>query len=343
VVALVLVLVTLFNATVAMAQDNQGSITGQVLNGTQEDAQLGADLEVVLITLDNGSPVSSSSTLTDDSGGFEFADLSTTSAYAYFLTTVHQNTEYMSDLVQFDEAEVAKIVDVTVYDATSDENYSTSHIRVGMAHSVIHVQEESIFVEEFVSIINDGNQTYMGSEEIPGSNGQLYATLKFYLPSDVDMTTLQYVQGIMGGRAFKQSPGFVDTLPVIPGAKEIAYSYEIPFRTGNYTFDIRTNYHTSGVAILVQDNVGIADYSDQLIRGGSTEIPGEAERFTSYTASNIGPNNLLAIELSRAPQDYQDVYKWIGLAFAFMAVIAPIAYVIAHKGRSKPVDVTDEQ
>ncbi|MDY6835669.1 MAG: hypothetical protein SVY53_12795 [Chloroflexota bacterium] len=342
-VALVLVLLTLLNTAVVMAQDNEGSISGQVLNGTQDNTQLGADLEVVLITMENGSPLTSSSTLTDDSGGFEFVELSTDAAYAYFLTTVHQNVEYMSNLVQFDEEEVAKTMDVTVYDAASDENYSTSHIRIGMAHSLIHVQEGSIFVEEFISIINDGNQTYVGSEEIPGSNGQLFATLKFYLPSDADKTTLQYAQGIMSGRAFKNSDGFVDTLPVTPGAKEIAYSYEIPFTTGSYTFNVRTNYHTSGVALLIQDNIGVSDFSDQLVHGETTEISGEAERFTSYSASNIGPNNVLEIELSRAPDDYQDVYKWIGIVFAIMAVIVPIAYVIARRGQSKTIDVVDER
>jgi 5-hydroxyisourate hydrolase-like protein (transthyretin family) len=247
------------------AEPDSGTIEGQIINGTEGGSSV-ANLEVTLQTYQNGAEVEATTAITDAEGRFVFAGLSTEPGYSYQVTLTFQQADYNSDWLTFDDGETNKSIEVTVYDATT----SDGSIRVMTAHTVMYPELDSLRVEEYLLVVNESDRTYIGAREIAEG---VRETLWFSLPDEA--TELQPGYGLMECCIYGSEDGFVDTMPVLPGGRELAYSYRINYNSGEYTFLRKVNYPTINYDLLVQgENVELA--SDQLAptRHSLSRIPG---------------------------------------------------------------------
>src|SRR5215212_11121508 len=213
----------------AMAQDN-GAIVGHVVNGTDGGA-VPADLEVVVHVLQNRVKTGERGVRTDGSGAFRLDGLATGPDLLYFPIVEYGGVPYYPDQpVVLSSAEPAP-VDLTVFEATPTPD-TVSFERLNML--VMDVSPAALSIMEMGSVVNGGDRTFAADAQITGSA----RTLRFALPPGaIDVAP----QAGLNPDALESTPdGFASTDPVLPGRREIAFSYELPYSAS--TLDLSRSF-----------------------------------------------------------------------------------------------------
>ena len=329
-VALLLIIFILSLSSSALAAEpGSGIIDGMVVNETASGSSV-ADQDVTLKTYLNDVEGDSTATKTDVEGYFVFGGLSTAPGYSYEVTITFQQAEYYSERLSFDEGETNKFTEVIVYDSTT----SDEAIKAAMAHTVIYVEQGSLRVVEYYFFVNEGDRTYIGSKEMDTEGTR--ETLRFSLPKEA--TELQPAQGLMECCIYDSEDGFVDTMPVLPGGKEIAYSYRVDYNSGAYTFSQNVSYPIVNYNLLVHGE-GIRIASDQL----TTEEPLNIEGilFNYLSGTDIAAGNILTTRLSGLPEtNNQNTVKWVGLVLIVLIAGFGFGYLL-RKRRLQPISPED--
>ncbi len=266
------------------AETGSGTIEGSVVNGTMGGSSV-ADLELTMTAYVNNAEADSFVTKTDNEGLFVFTNLPSEAGYLYEVKLTFQEAEYYSEPLIFQEGETRKSTTIAVYDSTaSDES-----IRIATAHTIAYVEQGNLTVKEYYLFVNESDRTYIGSD-----NEERKETLIFALPEGA--TELQATLGLMECCIFGNEDGFVDSMPVLPGSREVAYSYTIvPSNSKNYTFNQAINYHTMNFDFLIQSE-GLEISSSQLETGEPMDIEGIT--FTHLSGGNLSSDDTVEIQLS---------------------------------------------
>ncbi|MEE8194612.1 MAG: hypothetical protein V3T73_03825, partial [Dehalococcoidales bacterium] len=251
-------------ALAAAAAD--GVVEGRVINGTEGSGQV-ADQEITLKSYRDDTEVASATTRTDAEGSFIFTALATEADYSYNITLIFQEAGYDGERFGFSPGETAKTVQMTVYDATS----SDEAIRVDISHTVIYIDSGRLLVKELYLFINDTDRTYIGSKR--DAADEIRQTLRFSLPDGATGLQLEPAGDLMECCIRDSDDGFVDSMPVFPGFRNIAYSYSVSFAAGDYTLMRRVHYPIGLYELLVQD-VGVRVTSDQMATSELLEFEG---------------------------------------------------------------------
>jgi len=326
---LVMIFILGLSASALAAEPGSGMLEGRIVNGTADGSSV-ADQDITLKTYLNNTEVDSTTTETDSEGRFVFDGLSTESGYSYEVTLVFQQAEYYSEWLSFDVGEATKSVEVTVYDSTT----SDEAIKVAMAHTIIYVGQDSLKVMEYLLFVNETDRTYIGSEE--AATAEKGETLKFSLPKEA--TNLQYTLGLMECCIMSSEEGFVDTMPVLPGGREVAYSYEVNYDSGTYTFSRNVNYPTTRYDLLFQGS-SIEVTSDQLAAEEPMDI--EGTQFNHLSGSDLAPGDVLVVQLSGLTEtSNQWTVKWVALALVALTCGFGFIYLMRKK-RLQPVSPED--
>ncbi|MFQ6122004.1 MAG: carboxypeptidase-like regulatory domain-containing protein [Dehalococcoidales bacterium] len=293
------------------AEPDTGTIEGQVVNGTEGGSSV-ADQDVTLKTFLNDAEVGTTTTKTDAEGRFVFGGLSTESSYNYQVALTFQGTEYTSVWLNFDEGETTKSTEVIVYDSTT----SDEAIKVAMTHTIVYVGQGSLQVQEYFLFVNEADRTYIGPTE-DGNTG----TLKFSLPRGV--AELQYSLGLMECCIVGSEEGFADTMPVLPGSKEVAYSYKVNYSSAAYTFSQRVNYPTANFDLLIQSE-DIEITGNQLAIDEPLDIGGT--RFNHLFGRDLTPGDILVVQLSGLPEtSNQSTLGWVTLTL--VALVGGFSFI----------------
>jgi hypothetical protein len=316
------ILTLVLSAPAQAAEQGFGVIEGWLINGT-EDGSTVADQDVTLRIYLDSTEVDSSVAKTDAEGRFVFDSLDTKPGYSYQVWLNYQGAEYASEWLGFGENETSKSVEVIVYDSTT----SAEAIKVEVLQTIMVVEEGSLFTEEYFLFVNEGDRTYIGSQEIDGGN----ETLRFSLPEKA--TQLYYSLGLMECCAVVTGEGFVDTMPVMPGSKEVGYGYRVDYGSDTYTFSKRVNYPTASFVLYVQGEA-VEVSSDQLTAGELQHT--EGPRVVYLRGDNLAPGTTLAINVSGLPEaEDQGTHRWALLGLTFLGGGIVVGYVLV-KGRLQP-------
>ncbi len=181
------------------------------------------DLPVRLQAFDDFAPVFSLETTTDADGTFVFPEVEAKPHRMYMVTVEYQGVTYLADdvLVAFEETTEYE-ARVTVYDTTTDP----SQVVVERLHLFVEVPGQDVLrMVELYVFNNRGDKTLVAPEGQPG-------VLEFVLPEGA--TNLRFPQevGRIGQRFLSTERGFVDTVPILPGASRILFSYDLPYDRG---------------------------------------------------------------------------------------------------------------
>ncbi len=325
----IVLLVAIFTLSLSVptlaAEPDSGVIEGQLVNGTEGGSSV-ADQEIALQTYLNDTEVKKATTRTDAEGRFVFDGLSTEPGYSYQITLNFQQADYSSDWLSFDGGETSKFTEITVYDSTT----SDEAITVVNAHTIIYVEQDSLQVKEYFFFANMSDRTYIGSNEIDTEGTR--ETLKFYLPSEA--TELQPGNGLMGCCIYDSEDGFVDSMPVLPGSKEVVYSYRVDYNSGAYTFSRNVNYSIMSYNFLVQGE-GSNVISDQLIVEEPLDISGI--RFNHLSGGDFTPGDTVVAQISGLPNTgSQGIIIWVVLALGVLVGGFGFSYLL-RKRRLQPV------
>jgi hypothetical protein len=308
-VAPLVIIFALCLPTPALATEpGSGIIEGQIVNGTEGGSSV-ANQEITLYIYQNDTEVDSITTQTDATGHFVFDGLSTDSSYSYQVRLSFQQVEYNSDQLSFADGETIKSTKLIVYDATT----SDEAIKVSMAHTIIYVEPDTLWVTEYFLFANEADRTYIGSKEI--ATGGIRETLRFSLPERA--TELQPKYGLMECCIYNTEQGFVDTMPVLPGTKEIIYSYRIDYDSGTYLFSRDIDYPIVNYDFLIEgENSPVT--SDKLVPKEPLTIDNTV--FSHLSGTNIASGDTLVVQLSNLPgRDNQRVIIWVAMALVVLS------------------------
>lgn len=323
----VIILVLTLATPVLAAEPNNGTMEGLLVNGTKDGSSV-ANQEVTLKTFRNDAEVNSSTTKTDAEGYFVFKGLSTEPDYSYQVTLTFQQAEYSSDRLSFKEGETSKFAEVMVYDATT----SDEAIKVMTAHTVIYLEQGGLSVVEYLLFANESDRTYIGLRVIDQEGRR--ETLRFSLPKEA--IELQPGDGLMECCIFGSEAGFIDTMPVLPGGREIVYSYRVENDSGEYTFSRKVNYPTINYNFLVQGE-GVKLTSDLLVAEEPLNI--EGVQFSHLSGRNLKASDILLANIAGLPETgSQASLIWVAITLAVLTFGFSFGYL--RKGRKlQPVKV----
>ena len=311
--------------SVMAAETGAGRIEGLVFNSTQNSNV--ADQEVTLTTYLNSNELESKTARTDAKGVFVFQGLSVKTGYNYDVKTNYQLADYTSDKVDFGDGSTTKAIQITVYDSTT----STESLTVDTAHTIISADKNGLLINSYEMVANAANLTYIGIKELAPDKRE---TLKFVVPPG--SKELQYGLTLMGCCVIPGDGNISDTMPVLPGTREVVYSYTVPYKSNTYeltqTFDLPTKQYD---LLIEGDTIKVANA--KLMQVDPVAI--EGKQYSRYSALDMAAGEVLRVELSGLPQNSrQSIFKWIGLGLVALAFTGGF-FVLVRRRKVQPVPV----
>ena len=325
-IALLVVIFTLsLSASAAAAEPGGGIIEGRIINGTEGGSSV-ANQDITLKTYLDDTEMDAITTKTDNEGHFVFNSLSTESGYGYEVVLVFQLAEYYSEWLSFNEGETTKSAEIAVYDSTT----SDEAIKVEMVHTIIYVGLDSLKFMEYFLFVNETDRTYIGSGGAATVEGR--ETLRFFLPKEA--IGPQITLGLMECCITGSEEGFIDTMPIFPGSKEVAYSYIVNYNSATYTFLRKMNYPTTRYDLLFQGE-SIEVTGDRLAPEEPMDIDGTL--FKHLSGSDFNPGDILKAQLSGLPQTgNQGAILWVVLTLVMLGTGFSFVYLM-RKRKLQPV------
>lgn len=326
--ALLIMIFILFSspASVLAASPDGGVIEGLVVNGTEDGSSV-ADQEITLTISLNNAEVDKITTRTDAEGYFVFNSPSTEPGYSYQVTINFQQADYTSDWLSFADGESSKFAEVIVYDATT----SNESIKVMLAHTVIYPELDSLYVEQYSLIVNESDRTYIGTREITEG---VRETLWFPLPDGA--TELQPGDGLMECCIYSSEDGFFDSMPVLPGGKELIYSYRINYDSREYVFSQKVNYPTISYDLMAQgENIKLT--SNQLVSEEPLLI--QNDLFNHLSGKNLNPGDTISVQLSGLSSTSNQGSSIVWIVLTLLALTGGFSFIYLLR-RRKPQTVS---
>ncbi len=323
---LLLSLLPLLPASVSAAETGEGIIEGQLINGTENGGSV-ENQEIILTPYLDDISIETRSTFTDPEGSFLFSELPTGAGYSYDVALYYQEAEYHSERLVFAGDSYVKSIVLDVYDATENPEA----IQIEMAHIIIYVEPGILHVEEYLIFFNESDHAYIGTPS--SSDESTRETLKFSLPEGA--SELQISHGLMDCCITSTENGLVDSMAVLPGPKEIVYSYHIYLDSKKYVFSEGVNYPIKNLTLLIQgDNIDIS--SEQLFASEPLSVEGTA--FNHLSGNNIARDEVISIRLSNLPVTGNSA-NIIWLAFILAIPVIGFLFVFALRRRKLGVVV----
>jgi hypothetical protein len=261
----------------ALAQEPaDGVINGQVINGTEGGSSV-AEVEVILITYVDDVVAGTRTAKTDEKGEFQFDNV--VIEYEYLISAKYMEVYYYYS-VAFEPGETTAYVEVGVCDATtSDES-----IRVGLAHIIVTVEEESIQLTEVFWLVNDEDRTYVGTDGV----------LVFTLPEGA--LSFEAPQELMLDYQFLKDNKVTYLVPFPPGERQLVFSYMLAKPdSAEFTIPLEVDYPTDSLELMVEgEDIEVA--VDQLAPAEPV-ITDTGERFIHFWGENLSRGMVLNLHL----------------------------------------------
>jgi len=314
------VLSPIFLSTTIAQPQATGVIRGKVLNGTMDGTGV-ADVEVTLHQSGDGQEKERGTTKTDKDGAFSFSGLSSEKGEAYYLRATYKGVEYYSPTVSFgDKKEL--LLDLSVYETTDKD----TNISVKMHHVFMGLKEGVLWIQEIMVLENRGNLVYVGYRKVePGKR----EVLRISLPKKA--AALEPLKGLMGCCIVKTEDGFIDTMDIKPGRKEIRFSYKVDYGSSRYELSKRLYAKTESIDFLIRDK-GIKAKSDMLEFKGSVGNPGQ--RFLHLSGKDLVKGSRIVLELRGLPWG-KGFFKLAIVGLVVVIMGAGLAYPFMRKWTRK--------
>ena len=310
-IILTAIILILSLATSVAAAESDGTISGQVVNGTP-DGIVPANLNITLETYLSNTEPQVTPGQADAQGNFTFEGLNTDPTYTYQVVASYLGIEYRSQPVVFTEGETAMTTETSIYEKTE----SDEAISIALSHTIIYAEAQELLVTELFIFGNTGSLTYTGSEEALDG---IKMTVRLPIPSEA--ADIQLDPEIVDHVIFTDN-GLVFTAPILPGYTQVTYGYRLTNSSKDYTLNRTVAYTQSIYELLVQGAEQVdseqLDKEDQLVIEGIT--------YEYLTGESFPGGQAIAIKLSGLPQDTsQQTILWVvitllvlGSAFVFM-------------------------
>jgi 5-hydroxyisourate hydrolase-like protein (transthyretin family) len=273
-IIIVILTVCLLPAPAFAQETANGTVTGQVINDTTGSSVSGA--QVTLITYIDNALADFTYTNTDNEGNFIFENIDMENTY--LISVKYEEADYYYQ-VFFENDETTAFVSAGVCDVTTDD----ADIRIGKAHNIIEVEEDSLSVTMVFWLYNDGERT------LTGTDGVLF----FTLPEDA--YNLEAPEELMIDYLLLDSGKLTHLVPFPPGERQIVFSYQIAKPdTRDFTVPFTIDYPADSVEVMVLGEdieVAVAD----LLAPADPVYSETGERFIHFEGTSINRGAVIEV------------------------------------------------
>jgi len=312
-IAILLIILVFGLPVTALAQESAGGvINGQVINDTEDGGSV-AGIDVALIKYVDDMIAETSATKTDGEGKFQFNNVAM--EHEYLVSAKYMEVDYYYS-VAFESGKTMAYVEVWVCDTTT----SDEAIRVGLAHTIINVEEESLLVTEYFWLVNDGDRTYVGTDGV----------LVFTLPEGAD--NFEAPQELLPDYWFLDDNRITYLVPFPPGERQLVFSYNlVKPDSAEFTIPLEVNYPTDSLELMI----GGRDIEVTVTQLAPAEpvITDTGERFIHFRGGNLPRDTVVNLRLSNLSGD--GCVSLIILWSIIAVVIAGIAVYLAKRRKSE--------
>ena len=284
---------SLFTARPALAQSEippagpVGEIRGTVINRNTGKV-VAESLEVMLHVLDQDfAELDMKHAQSGNDGTFVFADIPFDANLQFVVMAIYNDVAYSSDPAPVNMESMQVIIDVPVYESTSD----LTNVQIDQMHVLFDFAEDGLETNEIYVISSLNKRTV---KDVYKLTSDQIATLKFPLPEDADYI---FFNPDEQDRFVKFKGGFADTSPILPSTEslQLMVSYLVPYSgVREYTYTAPMN--VAQISFLIPDQV------DMSVQGlGLTELDsmtlqnGETYKLYSYLELKAGQTVNLSI------------------------------------------------
>lgn len=311
-IAILLILLIFGLPVTTLAQESaDGIINGQVINGTEGGGSV-AEIEVTLITYVDDMMAETRTTKTDLEGKFQFDNVAT--EHEYLVSAKYMEVDYYYP-VSFEPGETTTYIEVGVCDATT----SDEAIRVGLAHTIINVEEESLLVTEVFWLVNDGDRTYVGTDGV----------LVFTLAEGA--YDFKAPQELIPDYEFMDDNRVTYLVPFPPGERQLIYSYRLAKPdSAEFTIPLEVSYPTDSLELMVGGK-DIEVATNQLAPAEPV-ITDTGERFIHFRGENIPGGTVINLRLADLSErgGLSSVIIWVIIAIVIVGIAV---YLVKRRKR----------
>ena len=292
---LVIVLLSAASTQVVHAQTNipptptgpLGEIRGTVINRNSGKV-VTESLDVMLHVLDlNYVDQDMVHGQSQSNGTFVFADVPFDASLQFAVMATFDGVTYYSDVIPADMQSLELDLDVPVYETTKD----LSNVQVDQMHVLFDVSPDGLETKELYILSNLGDRTV---KDVYDLGNDQFAALQFPLPKDADYI---FFQPDDKDRFVKQTGGFADTYPMLPGAQsaQLMVSYLIPY-SGEKTYSYTAPVNVIRMNLLLPADANIS-LSGHGISGPETTTLKDNKTYMVYTYSDLQAGQTLTATL----------------------------------------------
>ncbi len=343
-VGLLVAAVLLCWATGSVRAQESGTLSGQVINGTESGPAIGAGISVMLHVFQDQVELEALPGATDAAGAFRFEGLSTAAGRSYQPEVHYLGIGYAGSTVQFQDGQVALEAPVTVYETTDDPG----QITIDSGHVIAELLGPVMRISELYLFGNRGDRTYMGS---PGAGGRLDTVRIPLVPGTVG---LGFSEMTPPDRYLEGEGELVDTEPVLPGQETSAVFFSYHLMVDGDTMRVERSFGyplTRLTALLTQPGLSLANGPMQ--DDGPESFQGRDYRL--YSIANLAAGSPLVLDLvidptaAQAPagqtvtnppgeplHDNQAGLRVVGMGLALLGALGAAVYALAARRPAAP-------
>lgn len=308
----VLFLLTGVPASAYAQEQGEGTISGQVINGTQGGGSV-AGVEVTLITYVNNALADTTTARTDEEGNFQFDGISL--EHQYIVTASYMDVNYYYP-VEFEPGASTAHVSVGVCDTTDSDDL----IRIGITHKIVDIEEENIRITEVLWLVNDGDRTYVRTDGV----------LDFTLPEGA--FGFEAPQELMIDFQLREDNTITYLVPFPPGERQLVYSYRLAKPDANeFNIPLVIDYPADIVELMVAGED--IEVSVSQLAPADPVVTDTGERFIHFHGENFPRNTVINLGLSNLSggSGFPLYILWIIIA---VVVAGIVVYVVTRKRKA---------
>lgn len=298
----------------------QATIRGTVQNLTGGSARAVAGQEVTLTAYVNNAEADKQTATTDARGAFAFT-VAPDPARTYVVNVKYKGGDYDSRPITFKAGETARQITMGVYEPTTD----LSVLRVNVQHLIVEPGQGVVRITELLVFANPTDRTYVGAKVREDGRRE---TLSFRLPEGA--ANLSYMDGLMECCVFTAPGGFVDTMDVKPGTREVGFSYTMPIVRDRATVVRTLDFPADVVEVFGGPAAQLTVAS--LVR--QAPVTTEQGTYTRFSGQALARGTPITLDLSGLPVGERVNRRLLVAAFAGLLLAALASPLLGRRGRT---------
>ncbi|MEM9953235.1 MAG: cytochrome c [Chloroflexota bacterium] len=268
----------------------QGTITGQIIQGTADEAQPESVFMGLHVLDENENQVDFRTLDLVNPSEYAFEDITLQSNYTYLVTAVYNDIVFSSEKIPADGISPTLDIPMTVYEITDDPTV----IAVDLMTMLLFEEGDTLVIQGFMGFTNTSDRVFRTDARV---DTFAYESVQIPLPEDTVILNMEQLRQRFIVQEEGDSVTLIDSRPVVPGeTHQVELVYGLPY-SGKADISIVSNYPviTEPVVMIPSDSYELTGDALGLLE---TELF-DFGSYDRYVAFPIGAGGSLNFGINR--------------------------------------------